>query len=65
MAEMAVLKTFRHRFEAEMAQGLLKEQKIESIVSCDDTSEFKGWARLLVQENDFGISKDIIKILEI
>ena len=68
MDKEIVLKTYIHRYEAELAKGLLDEQQIENMISDDDVGGFRpgmivGQAvQLIVNEKDLIRAKEVIKI---
>lgn len=66
-----VIKVYFHKHDAQMAQGLLQEKGIESIVSADDAGGFRhhltlsmGNVRLLVRESDAERALEALKVLE-
>lgn len=69
MEDLVIAKTFNTRMEAEIAQGLLGANGIESILQADDEGGMapfpfkptsKG-ARLLVKKSDFQKVKNLLK----
>ena len=69
MSDFIIIKIFLHRFEAEMAQGLLDEQGITSRIDADDCGGRRpeiafGRVRLLVLKEDADKAKEIISILD-
>ena len=71
MAKLILIKTFLHRHEAEVAKGLLKENKIEAVISADDVggsipmaSLGTGNVKLLVQEEDAAKAKEFLLVLD-
>jgi hypothetical protein len=68
-AELVVVRTFRNKFEAEMAQGALEAAEIDSTVSADDAGGMRpdlslsswGGVRLLVRAED---AQEADKILD-
>jgi hypothetical protein len=71
MEKEVVLKTFIHRYEADIAKGLLDEKGIENMISDDDVGGFRPGMiigesiQLIVNENDLSKAKVIIKIMVI
>ena len=63
---------FKSRIEAEIAQGLLREQGIESIVKADDLGGMlmgvtlirKGGIKLMVSSPDLERAQEILTVLE-
>jgi thiaminase len=61
-----VLKVFTNEFEAELAKGMLEEEKIKCYISSDDTGGMGPYLqltlgiRLLVLENDYERAKEIL-----
>ena len=71
MEDLVVIKTFLQRYEAEHAQGLLKNNGIDSIVQADDLGGFRshltlgtGNVRLLVKKEHAEKAKEILSILD-
>lgn len=68
MDKEVVLKTFIHRYEAEIAKGLLDEKGIVNMISDEDIGGFQpgmiiGEAiKLIVNEEDLEKAKEVIKI---
>ena len=66
-SDTAVVATFAHRYEAELAQGYLQGAGIESIVTMDDASTldtgmtFPRPARLLVLKEDAGRAVQVLR----
>jgi hypothetical protein len=60
-----------HRYEAEIAKGLLDEKGIDNMISDDDVGGFRPGMvigesiQLIVNENDLSRAKEIIKIVVI
>jgi|GEM_PF-1731132 len=71
MGKEVVLKTYIHRYEAEIAKGLLDEKGIDNMISDDDVGGFRPGMiigesiQLIVNENDLSKAKEIIKIMVI
>lgn len=70
MEKEVVLKTFTHRYEAELAKGLLDEKGIDNMISDDDINGFHpgmivSECNLIVNEEDFQKAKEAIRISEI
>jgi Putative prokaryotic signal transducing protein len=70
MADLISVQTFTQRYEAEVAQGLLSEEGIDSIISADDCggqrpdlSVRMGGVQLVVRKEDAEKAKEILKIL--
>lgn len=69
MAKLIVIRTFNKRIEAEIAQGALKAQGVESIIQADDEGgldpfPFKPTAmpvRLLINQQDEDKAEKILK----
>jgi len=67
MEKEVVLKTFMHRFEAELAKGLLDEKGIQNMISDEDVGGFRPGMiigesiQLIVNEADLQRAKEIIK----
>ncbi len=69
MSDLVNVKTFVYRHEAELAQGILKDNNIESIVSADDAGGYRphlsmGKVRLMVNENDAARAREILGVIE-
>jgi len=71
MSQLVILKTYYHKHDAQMAQGLLNERGIDSILQTDDCGGFRphislsmGNARLLVQKEDVEQAKETLKVLD-
>lgn len=72
MSELAIAGTFDNRVEAEIAQGLLSEQGIESIIRADDCGGMlmgvslirKGGIKLLVASENLGKAEEALVILQ-
>ena len=71
MPDVVVVKTFLQRYEAEMAQGLLTGQGIESFIVADDCGGFRphlpfgmGGVRLSVRETDLPAASDALMVLD-
>jgi hypothetical protein len=71
MLKLKLLKTFFHRHQAGVAQGLLKDANIESTIEADDAGGAyphlllgMGNVRLFVDEKYFSKALDILKVLE-
>ncbi len=68
MEKEIVLKTFIHRYEADIAKGLLDEQGIDNMVSDEDVGGFRigmiigESIKLIVNEKDLEKAKEVIKI---
>ena len=68
MGKEIVLKTFLHRYEAQIAKGLLDEQGILNMISDEDVGGFQpgmiiGQAvKLIVNEDDLERAKTAIQI---
>lgn len=67
MEKEVVLKIFKHRYEAEIAKGLLDEKGIENMISDDDISGLHPGmivqeCNLVVNEEDLEKAKEVIKI---
>ena len=60
-----VIKTFSSEFEAEITQGILKEEGIESFISKDDEGSMNPALQLTVGVNLHIFEKDKDKVLEI
>jgi len=69
MDKETVLKTYIHRYEADIAQGLLDEKGIDNMISDEDVGGFRtgmiigDTIKLIVNEKDLKKSKEAIKIL--
>ncbi|MFP4472507.1 MAG: hypothetical protein ACLFPX_01380 [Candidatus Omnitrophota bacterium] len=70
MSNFRIVREYLHRHYAELAQGLLKEQGIESLLQSDDCGgwrpqlSFGSSIKLKVREKDFDQAVDVLKILE-
>lgn len=71
MSDLTIIRTFLNRHEAEMAQGLLNESGITSIILADDAGGYRphlslsmGNVKLLVKKDDFDNAKAILKVLD-
>ena len=68
MEKEVVLKTFVHRYEADIAKGLLDEKGIENMISDDDIGGLTPGRlsvermQLIVNEDDLAKAKEAIKI---
>ena len=67
MEKEIVLKTYIHRYEADIAKGLLDEKGIDNMISDDDISGFHpglivSECSLIVNEKDLEKAKEAIKI---
>ena len=68
MGKEIVLKTFLHRYEAQIAKGLLDEQGILNMISDEDVGGFQPGMiigqsiQLIVNEEDLEKAKTVIKI---
>jgi len=69
MSRLVVVVRYRWRHEAEMAQGLLEDAGIDSVLSADDAGGALGGiglplgglpVRLLVREEDLEIARDAL-----
>ena len=73
MSELVLARTFENRVEAEIAQGLLSEQGIESIIIADDCGGMlmgvslirKGGIKLMVTEEDQPKAEQILDVLNV
>ena len=69
MEKEIVLKTFIHRYEADIAKGLLDEKGIDNMISDEDVGGFRtgmiigDTIKLIVNEKDLKKAKKVIKIL--
>jgi hypothetical protein len=70
-SELVVIKRFRYRGDAGLAQGLLTDRGIESIVSADDVGGLRpeiafgrGAVHLLVKKSDLERAKEALRVLE-
>ena len=69
MEKEVVLKTFIHRYEADMAKGLLDEKGIDNMISDEDVGGFRtgmiigDTIKLIVNGKDLEKAKEGIKIL--
>jgi len=71
MSDLINIRTFTQRFEAEMAQGLLAEEGIESYILADDCGGQRpdlavrmAAVQLLIREDDFEDAKEALAVLE-
>jgi antitoxin component YwqK of YwqJK toxin-antitoxin module len=71
MNELIPIRAFYHKHEAQLAQGLLKDNGIESIISSDDCGGYRthltlgmGNNRLLVKEEDAARAKVILEAFD-
>ncbi|MCD6588334.1 MAG: DUF2007 domain-containing protein [Candidatus Fermentibacteraceae bacterium] len=72
MSNLEVVGTFSKRYEAEMAQGLLLEQGIQSIISADDCGGqlmglspiLKSGVKLTVGGEDRAEAVKVLEVLE-
>jgi hypothetical protein len=71
MSELIPIRAFYHKHEAQMAQGLLKDKVIESMISADDCGGYRphlslgtGNNRLLVKQEDVEQAKIILQTLD-
>ncbi len=71
MLKLKTVKIFFHRHEAEMAQGLLEDAKIKSVVKADDAGGFRpdltlgmGNVKLMVNEQLFEQAKEVLAVLD-
>jgi hypothetical protein len=68
MEKEVVLKTYIHRYEADLAKGLLDEIGIENMISDEDVGGFRpgmiigDTIKLIVNEEDLEKAKEAIKI---
>ena len=71
MDKEIVLKTYIHRYEADIAKGLLDEKGIVNMISDEDVGGFRtgmiigDTIKLIVNEDDLEKAKEAIKILEV
>ena len=69
MEKETVLKTYIHRYEADIAKGLLDEKEIDNMISDEDVGGFRtgmiigDTIKLIVNEKDLKKAKEAIKIL--
>lgn len=71
MSDLVVVRVFDKRYQAELAQGLLSEQGIESIISADDcggqlmgmSSLRMGGVKLLVTMEDLPEAQELLEVL--
>lgn len=69
MEKEVVLKTYIHRYEADIAKGLLDEKGIDNMISDEDVGGFRtgmiigDTIKLIVNEKDLNKAKEAIKIL--
>ena len=71
MSDLINIRTFTQRFEAEIAQGLLSEQGIESFILADDCGGQRpdlavrmAAVQLLIREEDTEKARETLQILE-
>ena len=70
MEKEVVLKTYIHRYEADIAKGLLDEKGIDNMISDEDVGGFRtgmiigDTIKLIVNKEDLEKAKEAIKILE-
>lgn len=70
MTKLVTVKTFLHRYEAELAKGLLAEENVEGFIVSDDSGgvhpnmSFANGVHLRVSETDLEHANEILKILE-
>ncbi len=71
MSDLKNIRTFTQRFEAEIAQGLLSEQGIESFILADDCGGQRpdlavrmAAVQLLIREEDTEKARETLQILE-
>lgn len=72
MSELVTVKVFDSRIEAEIAQGLLSEQGIESIINADDCGGMlmgvslvrKGGIKLMVSGEDLEKAEEALEVLD-
>jgi len=69
MDKEITLKTYIHRYEADIAKGLLDEKGIDNMISDEDVGGFRtgmiigDTIKLIVNEKDLKKAKETIKIL--
>ena len=69
MDKEIVLKTYIHRYEADIAKGLLDEKGIDNMISDEDVGGFRtgmiigDTIKLIVNGKDLEKAKEVIKIL--
>jgi len=69
MEKEVVLKTYIHRYEADIAKGLLDEKGIDNMISDEDVGGFRtgmiigDTIKLIVNEKDLKKASETIKIL--
>ena len=69
MENEVVLKTYIHRYEADIAKGMLDEKGIDNMISDEDVGGFRtgmiigDTIKLIVNEDDLEKAKEAIKIL--
>ena len=69
MEKEIILKTYIHRYEADIAKGLLDEKGIDNMISDEDVGGFRtgmiigDTIKLIVNEKDLKKAKKVIKIL--
>ena len=70
MENEVVLKTYIHRYEVDIAKGLLDEKGIDNMISDEDVGGFRtgmiigDTIKLIVNKEDLEKAKEAIKILE-
>jgi len=72
MSGIEAVRIFNKRYEAEMAQELLREQGIESMIAADDcggqlmglTSLRKVGVRLMVSQEDMAKAMEVLLVLD-
>lgn len=71
MTDLIVVRTFSQRFEAEIAEGLLAAEGIDSLISADDCggqrpdlSMRMGGVQLIVRQEEFERANQILEVLE-
>ncbi|MCB9757724.1 MAG: DUF2007 domain-containing protein [Candidatus Omnitrophica bacterium] len=71
MSELIPIRAFYHKYEAQIVQGLLKDNGIESMISADDCGGYRphlslgtGNNRLLVKQTDVEQAKIILETLD-
>jgi len=72
MSELKTVRVFDQRYEAEIAQGLLLEAGIESIINADDCGGMlmgvslirRGGIKLMVIDEDLERAEDALAVLD-
>lgn len=72
MVELVTVAEFAKRFEAEIAQGLLKEKRIDSMIKADDCGgqlmgfilPGKAGVKLQVREEDLEAAEEALAVLD-